>query len=107
MSETREALAGLIEAATAEFNEKGAGGFALARLSDARKALAALSDERGEERERCAKIAEERAEALLNFRDGLTTASDHNNKIRSGCERSARELRSVAASIRVGGDNGH
>ena len=35
-----EALRGLIEACTAEFNEKGAGGYALARLSDARTALA-------------------------------------------------------------------
>jgi hypothetical protein len=37
----REALAGLVESATAEANEKGAGGFHLARLSDARDALAA------------------------------------------------------------------
>ena len=38
--ELAEALRGLIEACTAEFNEKGAGGYALARLSDARTALA-------------------------------------------------------------------
>jgi len=35
----REALSDLVEAATAEFNEKGAGGYALARLTDARTAL--------------------------------------------------------------------
>jgi hypothetical protein len=35
----REALQELVEAATAEFNEKGAGGYALARLSDARAEL--------------------------------------------------------------------
>lgn len=35
----REALSGLVEAATVEVNEKGAGGFMLARLSDAQTAL--------------------------------------------------------------------
>jgi len=35
----RETMRGLIEGSTAEFNEKGAGGYALARLSDAREAL--------------------------------------------------------------------
>lgn len=37
----REALRGLVEAVTAEVNEKGAGGYLLARLSDARAALSA------------------------------------------------------------------
>ncbi len=35
----REALAGLVEAVTVEVNEKGGGGYILARLSDAREAL--------------------------------------------------------------------
>lgn len=35
-----DTLADLIEASTAEVNEKGAGGFLLARLTDARTALA-------------------------------------------------------------------
>lgn len=34
-----EALSGLVEAVTAEVNEKGGGGYLLARLSDARDAL--------------------------------------------------------------------
>ena len=39
VTELVKALEGLIVGATAEFNEKGAGGYALARLSDARSAL--------------------------------------------------------------------
>lgn len=35
----RQALAGLVEAVTAEVNEKGGGGYLLARLSDARDML--------------------------------------------------------------------
>jgi hypothetical protein len=35
----RAALSGLVEAVTAEVNEKGGGGYILARLSDARAAL--------------------------------------------------------------------
>jgi hypothetical protein len=44
----KEALSGLIEGATAEFNEKGAGGFALARLSDARNVVTPNKDTRNE-----------------------------------------------------------
>jgi hypothetical protein len=37
-----DALAGLIEAATSEVNEKGAGGYMLARIHDAKEVSAAL-----------------------------------------------------------------
>lgn len=39
VAELVEALKGLVEAVTAEVNEKGGGGYVLARLSDARAAL--------------------------------------------------------------------
>ena len=39
LDRTREGLRSLVEAVEIEVNEKGAGGFLLARLSDARKAL--------------------------------------------------------------------
>lgn len=45
--ELAKALEGLINAAIAEVNERGAGGYMLARLSDARTALAAWRAKRG------------------------------------------------------------
>jgi hypothetical protein len=47
MAQQREILSDLVKAVTVEVNEKGAGGYLLARLSDARKALAATGDDRG------------------------------------------------------------
>ena len=44
----REALAELVEAVTVEVNEKGAGGYLLARLTDARAALATPTEPAGE-----------------------------------------------------------